>query len=998
MNKTYTLVWNTTQGIWQVAGERARRRGKSRARAVLAAALLAGGASSALALPAGEKVISGKADVLRYDDGKQMSINQPTDKLIMEWNGFGIERGERVTFNQLSPNSIALNRVVGTDASRIYGNLDANGRVFLVNPNGVLFGNTARVNVGGLVATTLDIKNEDFDAGRFRFSGESQARVSNEGVLTASERGAIALLGAKVINQGVVQAQMGTVALGAGKTVTLNFDGGKLLSLQIDEGVANALAHNLQLLKADGGTVLMSAKTASDMAGTVVNNQGSIEARTLRNTAGRITLDGGERGVVNVAGALNASATTPGNAGTIVTRGGDVQVALGTMVDTRATNGRGGVWQIASSDTTVKTGANQSGTIAADTLSRNLATTDVELVAERGKLSVEGPVSWASGTRLAFVSRDGDIAVKGALRATGTEAAVTFDAKRDVRIAAPVALTGANGRVTLNYGGAFRLDDGAAVTLSGANPGFESNGFRYIVIQTLAQLQAVNGNLGGLFVLGNNIAGNNARFNTIGSGTAFSGTFDGLGNSISRLMISSADPYAGLFGLNTGQISNLALQSLNVSGAAGIGQVMIGGLVGENQGRISNVTATGMTVSGGASRNNSVGGLVGINRGDVERASFAGTVTGNNLSYAVGGLVGENDAYQQRGSITDSSTNATVSGGTSNLASIGGLVGVNRGGSIVNASALGATTGANLSGVNIGGLVGANLIGGTIADSMASGRVTGGTGGTVGGLVGLNSGTIEQSEARGVVDGRYAQAIGGFAGINQGEILGGKALGAVTSASTGAIGGFVGINQGNAALIDMAEAYGAVSGGQGNVGGFVGSHLGGVISHAVARGKTVGGANSKTGGFVGYNAATLTDVDASGEVFGGSSASVGGFAGHNAISGLISVSAATGNVTGGAYGTVGGFVGENLGTVRDVSASGSVGGGCVATLGGLVGMNLGLIERSVASGRINGSSSSSMRQTFGGLVGVNRGTIRHSGTAGEAAQQQFAGLNLGLIE
>ncbi|BAX57549.1 GLUG motif-containing protein [Burkholderia stabilis] len=1000
MNKTYALVWNAGQGAWQVAGERVRRRGKSAVRrhVVAVLALLAGGTltlTPAYALPVGETIVSGKADILRYDNGQQMSINQHSDKLVTNWQSFNIDKGQRVTLNQPSATSVALNRVVGQDASAIHGNIDANGRVFLVNPNGILFGKGAQVNVGGLVATTLDIKNDDFEAGRYRFAGSSPSEVLNVGNLVASEGGAIALLGAKVTNRGIVQAQMGTVALGAGSDVTLNFDGGKLLGVQIDKGILEALASNEQLLRADGGQVLMSAKTADTLLRTVVNNQGTIEARTLRNTAGRISLDGYDAGIVNVAGMLNASAATPGNGGTIETRGADVKVALGAMVDTRATNGYGGTWRIASSEMRVKAGANQPGTIVADTLTRNLATTNVELVAERGTLSVDGPVTWASGNQLSLASKQGNVAINGALRATGANARLVVASGQGVQIAAPISLTGANALFMLNHLGGYSLANGAAVTLSGLGAGFESNGQRYTVIQNLGQLQAAGSNLGGLYVLGNDIAGSyyGTAFQTIGSGTAFYGAFDGLGNTISNLTISSSGPYAGLFGRNTGTIANLNLKSLRVSAASGVGPVAIGGLVGENLGKISNVTATGMQVSAGASRSNALGGLAGINLGEIRNTSFAGSVTGNGMSYAVGGLVGENGSNRPESVLSDSTANANVWGGASNQASIGGLVGMNRGGAILRSTSLGATSGANLAGVNVGGLVGANVLG-TIDGGSASGRVTGGSSGMVGGLVGINTGTITGSSASGVVDGRYAQGIGGFVGLNQGIVRNSNATGAVSSASTGSTGGFVGINMGVESLIDMAEAHGAVAGGQGANGGFVGSHFGGRISHAVARGKTTGGNYSKTGGFVGSNGAELMDVDASGDVSAGSWASVGGFAGTNMSSGTIATAQATGNVQGGSSSTVGGFSGENLGTMTDVSASGAIWAGYCATLGGLVGLNAGLVERSAASSRINGSSN----QTFGGLVGINRGTFRNSGTSGDAALQKIAGLNLGVIE
>ncbi|WP_322087685.1 filamentous hemagglutinin N-terminal domain-containing protein [Burkholderia sp. BCC1999] len=1004
MNKTYALVWNSGQGVWQVAGERVRRRGKAstRTRRMLAVACVAGGAMSAAhALPVGENVVSGSADIQRYDNGRQMSINQHSDKLLTEWSSFNVDAGQRVRFNQPSASSIALNRVVGQQGSTIHGSIDANGRVFLVNPNGILFGGGSQVNVGGLVASTLDIKNADFAAGHYRFSGTSIGNIQNSGNLVAAEGGAIALLGAQVANRGVVEAQMGTVALAAGDAVTLNFDGSKLLNLQVDERAVDALVSNERLLKADGGQVLMSARTANALLQTVVNNQGAIEARTLRNSAGRISLDGHDAGTVNVAGTLNASATTPGIGGTIDTRGADVKVALGTTVDTRATNGRNGVWRIASSDLSVTPGASRHGTIVADTLSRNLEMTDIELVAEQGKLSVDGPVNWATGNQLTLTSRQGDVAVNGALRATGANAGVAIDAAQGTQITAPVSLTGANARFKLDYGGTYALGNGASVTLSGAGAGFESNGFFHTVIQNLAQLQAINANLGGLYVLGNDIVSrSNTAFQTIGADTPFSGVFDGLGHSVSRLSITSGSPYAGLFGLNTGRIANLVLKSSSVGAAAGPGPVAIGAVAGENRGEIANVVVSDNTrVRAGARRSNVLGGLVGINRGSVAQSSFTGKVEGNGMTDAAGGLVGEQASFAGHAvaTISDGTANATVSGGASNIASLGGLVGLNRGGVIRNGTSLGSTSAHGLSGVNVGGLVGANLVDGVVQGS-ASGRTTGGTAGTAGGFVGYNTGTISDSIASGVVDGKSAQAIGGFVGLNQNSVVKSKALGAVTSASSGATGGFVGINLGRDALIDDAQAHGTVSGGQGTVGGFVGSHIDGTIAHSVARGKTTGGSHSKTGGFAGYNESVLADNDASGDVSAGMYASVGGFAGTNATSGTLAVASATGNVQGSTSSVAGGLVGDNLGEIFGSSASGTVSGGRQATLGGLVGLNAGLVESSAASGRVNNSTYSSWRQVYGGLVGVNRGTFRWSHAVGAAAQHKIAGVNLGVIE
>ncbi len=244
MNKSYTLVWNQATGCWNVASEGTRRRSKSgRGKAlVVAGASLLGlfCQAPAFALPSGATVVSGDAGFQTSTDGRHMVIDQQSHKLITNWNEFSVRADERVSFHQPGQDAVALNRVIGRNGSDIQGRIDANGKVFLVNPNGVVFGKSAQVNVGGLVASTLDLADRDFLAGNYQFSGDSGATVSNAGSLQASEGGSIALLGARVSNDGVIQAQLGDVALGAGQGINLNFDGDGLLNLQVDKGSVDA--------------------------------------------------------------------------------------------------------------------------------------------------------------------------------------------------------------------------------------------------------------------------------------------------------------------------------------------------------------------------------------------------------------------------------------------------------------------------------------------------------------------------------------------------------------------------------------------------------------------------------------------------------------------------------------------------------------------------------------------------------------------------------------
>ncbi len=196
-------------------------RGPSRLLALLLSALLAPLAAGqalpppARALPAGGKVVVGSGAI--RSSGAQMTIDQATARLGIDWQRFDIGSAASVEFRQPSASAIALNRVIGNDASAIYGKLSANGQVFLTNPNGVLFAPGAKVDVGALVASTLDLSQSDFAAGLLRFKDVgSAAAVVNQGRLAAAPGGYIGLFGRQVDNDGEIAVRRGSVLLASG--------------------------------------------------------------------------------------------------------------------------------------------------------------------------------------------------------------------------------------------------------------------------------------------------------------------------------------------------------------------------------------------------------------------------------------------------------------------------------------------------------------------------------------------------------------------------------------------------------------------------------------------------------------------------------------------------------------------------------------------------------------------------------------------------------------
>ncbi|EKH3510537.1 filamentous hemagglutinin N-terminal domain-containing protein [Salmonella enterica] len=294
-------------------------------------------------LPTGGQIVGGQGSI--STSGNQMTIHQQTQNMATNWHSFDIGKNNTVQFVQPNSSSVALNRVTGASGSQIMGTLKANGQVFILNPNGVLFGKNARVDVGGLVAATKNISTTDFMKGQYTLSGSGNpgAQVVNQGSLTTSKGGYIVLAGERVSNSGTVTTPSGKTILAAGKTVTLQLDNGGLTSVSVNGSVVNALVENQGLISATNGQVYLTAKGQDMLLNTVVNNSGTVEAKGLANRGGEIVLNGGDSGVVSQSGHLLADSQT-GQGGKITLEGQNIHLAGGSLTTATGKTGGGEVY------------------------------------------------------------------------------------------------------------------------------------------------------------------------------------------------------------------------------------------------------------------------------------------------------------------------------------------------------------------------------------------------------------------------------------------------------------------------------------------------------------------------------------------------------------------------------------------------------------------------------------------------------------------------------
>lgn len=719
--------------------------------------------------PLGSSVVSGQASFATA--GNTLTITN-TPGAIIAWQSFSIGANEATRFAQQSASSAVLNRVTGADPSSLLGSLQSNGRVFLVNPHGIVFGKGSAIDTAGFIASTLDISDRDFLEGRLRFEGGGLGVLRNEGAIRAS--GDIFLVGPQIENAGLIRSDTGSVLLAAGKSVTISSPDAQGVQFALQAPDDSAL--NLGAIE---------AKNAAAMFAGTLRHSGEIHANRITLSAtGEAVLEAGSNVAASGEGAsaLVWSDDTASAHGTISAKGAD---GKGGFVETSAhtldVNGirvdtGGGQWLIDPNDFTI---AASGGSMTGATLSANLGGGNVTILssggaaAGNGDINVNDAVSWSANLLTLTAARD--ININAVMTASDTSSLALNPATAN---GADAAVSGGIVKVGMNGSGFLgRVDFPGR---SGA--GFLTiNGNGFTVINSLGaegsvtttDLQGMNGNLGGFYALGSDIdatatSGWNAGagFTPIGSPAArFTGQFNGLGHTIGNLTINrGGEDHVGLFG--NVYWYGAALSNVGLVGGSVTGKSNTGGLVGyiDQAAYLTNSFNTGSVTSPWSWCCNGiyVGGLVGQNyHTPIDNSFSTGNVSGN--YYAVGGLVGANGSWRAVISDSYATGNVTCPGGAAS--ECGGLVGMNSSG----ISKSYATGNVVVNGRGAGGLAGTNS--GWVADSYATGNVSvtsAANGGYAGGLVGWvqNSGSVSNSYATGSVTS--VGTAGGLVGANTG--------------------------------------------------------------------------------------------------------------------------------------------------------------------------------------------------------------------------------------
>src|SRR5262244_1810337 len=912
-------------------------------------ALIALGMGPAAGGPAGGTVVGGTATI-QGQGGPAVTVNQSSGSAIINWNTFNIGVNESVRFNQPGTSSVVLNRVTGgLGPSEILGTLTANGRVFVINRDGILFGPNAVVNTAGFLATTHDIKNSDFMAGRYNFNipGRPDASIVSQGRITATSGGFAALVAPGVRNTGTITATLGTVALVSGNSFTLDLYGDKLITLAVNDQIASkvidvstdrplkSLVSNEGKIRANGGRVELTAAAARTVVDSVINTSGVITANSIGRRNGMIVLSaatgaskpaGAPAQIVKISGTLAAAGKKKGTqGGTILVTGENIKLA-NARIDASGRKGGGkvligGDWGGGNPNTSLVKNPSaklESFVIPTATTVNVDAATTINASA-RGRGNGGKVVLWSdSETTFAgtILARGGAKSGDGGFVEVSSHQLLSYSGTSDTR--APKGTVG-------------------TLLLDPENFYVNANGLPPNSDPTASAISAD--------ALVNQLASNNVVLSTLPSGTHAGDIFVdahvswSTGNSLTLSAFHDILFMSGTQVTNTGS-GNLVLRADNT----GRGQ---GTVIFDSGGHVDYMQSTG-TVSIFYNPSGSQttkyqnptnyfcppcpgGGGVFVRQPSqltaymlVNTARDLDAVrTNQSGTYALGTKItfNPNQTFTPIPNFTglfdgqgQTIANLSIASTTQNIGLVGTIAST---GEVRNLNLTNVSVNSSVNSQLVGTLAGVNA--GTISNVSATGIVQVGSGSTAGGLVGQNLGTISNSFASVDVGSPNVGnlQVGGLVGNNSATILSSVAVGNVQAGDASIAGGLVASNAAGGTITGSQASGNVTVAGTSAAGGLVGASAGAIMASSASGAVTSNGANSTVGGLAEVSTGTVTDSTASGAVTStGANSTVGGLVGANI--GNIADSTASGAVTStGANSTVGGLVGDNIGNIAD---------------------------------------------------------------------------------
>lgn len=282
------------------------------------------GGGFAWAGPEGGVLSGGSATI--GQNGLNTTIHQNSGRVLIDWQSFNVGQNESVNFVQPNAGAIAINRIHDANPSTILGQLNANGQIMLINPNGMVFGNGAKIDVGSLVVSTASPTESDaqsFVSGqtdklKLSVGGNPDAKILNLGTITAKNAGLVGFVAPNVINNGVIIANKGSVQLASGDTATVDLYGDGLVDLAVSNKVKQQLIEQHGWVQADGGKVLITAAAGEHIVNSVINMGGVTQAHSVEQQGGKIILKG-DNSRLTVTGKMDASGYTVNQKGGAVT-------------------------------------------------------------------------------------------------------------------------------------------------------------------------------------------------------------------------------------------------------------------------------------------------------------------------------------------------------------------------------------------------------------------------------------------------------------------------------------------------------------------------------------------------------------------------------------------------------------------------------------------------------------------------------------------------------